>query len=163
MMKIYKSFMWFIAAMLVVMPSCKESEDVNGSGDYDYYLDIQSEVRLNLNDAADEDESGKVNPMVDCLSRTIYRMQKAIREKDDLKGNRNKKASLLSTCDNLYRNYADMNPENKGRPICYVKLLRCPLNPNGTANFNGATTLKYYIFWRDSSDIDGDEDSSSDN
>ena len=70
-MNIYKSFIWLIAVMLVAMPSCKDSEDVNGSDDYYNYLDIQSEVRLNLNDAADEDESGKVNPMVDGLSRTI--------------------------------------------------------------------------------------------
>ena len=162
-MNIYKSFIWLIAVMLVAMPSCKDSEDVNGSDDYYNYLDIQSEVRLNLNDAADEDESGKVNPKVDGLSRTIYRMQKAVRENDYQKGNRNKVAALFSTCDSLYRSYADLNPENKGRPVCYVKLLRCPLNPNGTANFNDAITLKYYIFWRDNIGTDGDEDSSFDN
>ena len=43
--------------LMVALSSCKDSEDVNGSDDYYYYLDIQSAVQLNLNDAADEDAS----------------------------------------------------------------------------------------------------------
>ncbi len=151
-MNTIKKFLLF-AAMLVAISSCKESEDVNTSSDYYYYLDIQTEVRLYLNDAADEDESGIFNPMVDSMSRTIYRMQKAVRENDHQQGNRNKVATILSTCDSLYQDYADVNPEQKGNVVCYVKLLRCPLNPNGTANLNDAIMLKYYIFWRDDSGI----------
>lgn len=149
MMKNYKSFMWLMAAMLVALSSCKDSEDVNGSDDYYYYLDIQPEVQLNLNDAADEDRSGEVSPLVDCLSRTVYRMQKAVRENENLKGNRNKVAVMLSTCDSLYRDYADVNPEQIGNAVCYVRILRCPLYPNGTANLNDAITLKQYTFWRE--------------
>ena len=142
-----------LMATVVIVSSCGDKEDVYDSDDYFYYLDIQSEVRLYLNDAADEDVSGTVNPMIDSMSRTIYRMQKAVREYDHQQGNRNKLATMLSTCDSLYRDYAEVNPEQKGNAVCYVKLLRCPLNPNGTANLNDAITLKYYIFWRDDSGI----------
>ena len=142
-----------LMATVVIVSSCGDKEDVYDSDDYFYYLDIQSEVRLYLNDAADEDESGIFNPMVDSMSRTIYRMQKAVRENDHQQGNRNKVATILSTCDSLYQDYADVNPEQKGNVVCYVKLLRCPLNPNGTANLNDAIMLKYYIFWRDDSGI----------
>ena len=135
--------------LMVALFSCKDNEDVYGSDDYYYYLDIQSEVQLNLNDAADEDRSGEVSPLVDCLSRTVYRMQKAVRENENLKGNRNKVAVILSTCDSLYRDYTDVNPEQIGNAVCYVRILRCPLYPNGTANFKDAITLKKYVFWRE--------------
>ncbi len=146
-----------LMATVVIVSSCGDKEDVYDSDDYFYYLDIQSAVRLYLNDAADEDVSGTVNPMIDSMSRTIYRMQKAVRESDHQQGNRNKVAIMLSTCDSLYREYADVNPEQKGNAVCYVNLLRCPLNPNGTANLNDAISLKYYIFWREDSGIGIDD------
>ena len=139
-------------ALMLVLSSCKDGEDVNGNDDYYFYLDIQTDVRLHLREAADEDDNGVVNPTLDGLSRTIYHMQKAVRKNDQQQGNRNKVAAMLSTCDSLYRDYADVNPENKGNVVCYVKLLRCPLNPNGTANLKDAITLKYYCFWREESD-----------
>ena len=155
-MKKYELLICIMAVVMLIASSCKDSEDVKSGDDYYYYLDIQTEVRLHLSDAADEDESGTVSPVVDRLSRTIYHMQKAVREYDEQQGNRNKVATLLTTCDSLYLSYADMNPENQGKVVCYVKLLRCPLNPNGTANLKDAITLKYYIFWREASGIGGD-------
>ncbi len=146
-MNTIKRFIWLFAIVIFVAPSCKDNEDVDGSS-YNYYLDIQSDVRLHLREAVDEDESGMVNPTLDGLSRTIYHMQKAVREYDQQDGNRNKVATMFATCDSLYRVYADMNPENKGKVVCYVKLLRCSLYPNGTANIKDAITLKNYVFWR---------------
>ena len=105
MMNTIKKYLWLLAIVMLVAPSCGDKEDVAGSDDYSFYLDIQTDVRLHLREAADEAESGMVNPTLDGLSRTV----------------------------------------------CYVKLLRCPLNPNGTANLNDAVTLKYYIFWREES------------
>ena len=150
-MNTIKKYLWLLAIVILVAPSCKDEEGVNGPNDYSFYLDIQTGTRLHLREAADEEESGMVNPTLDGLSRTIYHMQEAVRKSDQQKGNRNKVATMLSTCDSLYRDYADVNPEQKGNVVCYVKLLRCPLNPNGTANLNDAVTLKYYIFWRDES------------
>ena len=148
-MKAIKKLFWLIALVMLVVPSCKDNEDVNGTSEYYYYLDIQTDLRLHLSEAADEEESGTVSPVVDSLSRTIYRMQKAVREYDHPVGeSRNKVATMLTTCDSLYRSYAELNPENIGDVVCYAKLLRCPLNPNGTANLKDAITLKYYIFWR---------------
>jgi hypothetical protein len=148
-MNITKKYMWLMTILMVALFSCKDNEDVYGSDDYYYYLDVQSEVQLNLNDAADEDRSGEVSPLVDCLSRTVYRMQKAVRENENLKGNRNKVAVILSACDSLYRDYTDVNPEQIGNAVCYVRILRCPLYPNGTVNFKDAITLKKYVFWRE--------------
>lgn len=148
-MNITKKYMWLMAILMVALSSCKDSEDVNGSDNYHYYLDIQSAVQLNLNDAADEDASGEVSPLVDCLSRTVYRMQKTVRENEHQKSNRNKVAVMLSTCDSLYRDYAEVNPEQKGNAVCNVWILRCPLYPNGTASLNDAITLKQYTFWRE--------------
>ena len=58
---------------------------------------------------------------------------------------RAKEAALFTTLDSLYRNYAEMNPEQKGRIVCYVKLIRSRMNSDGTVR--DATTLKYYQFW----------------
>ena len=148
LMNAFKMFLLPLVTVVMVA-SCGDKDDVYSSDDYYYHLDIQSEVRLNLNDAADEEESGVINPMVDHLSRTIYHMQKVVRENENQKDNRNKVAALVSTCDSLYRDYADVNPEQKGNIVCNANLLRCPLNPNGTANFKDAITLKHYYFWRE--------------
>ena len=148
-MNTIKRFLWLFAIVIIVAPSCKDNEDVHGSSDYTYYLDIQTDVRLHLREAAQEDESGMVSPTLDNLSRTIYHMQKAVREYDEQDGNnRNKVANMFTTCDSLYRGYAEMNHENKGKVVCLVKLLRCNLYPNGTANIKDARTLKKYVFWR---------------
>ena len=75
-MNTIKKFL-LIAAMLVAMSSCKDSEDVNDTSEYKYYLEIQSQVRLHLSENA-EDENGMVNPLFDRLSRTIYYMKQAV-------------------------------------------------------------------------------------
>ena len=58
-MKTFKKFSWLVAIVMLVASSCKDGEDVLGSGDdYYYYLDIQSEVKLNLSEKT-ENENGK--------------------------------------------------------------------------------------------------------
>lgn len=148
MKKIYKSFVWLIAAIVMAaMPSCEKKEEVYDTSEYKYYLTIQSQVRLHLSDNA-EDEKGMVSPVFDRLSRTIYYMQKAVVDNDSLHGEtRVKEAALFTTLDSLYRNYADMNPENRGNVICFVKLIRSRMNSDGT--IRDAVALKYYQFWLD--------------
>ena len=138
--------LWLIAVVMLVASSCKDSEDVNGTGEYKYYLEIQSEVRLHIADNA-EDESGMaVSPEIDRLSRTIYYMQQAVLNNESTQGeNLAKEAALITVCDSLYRNYADMNPANKGNVICFVKLIRSRMYSDGT--IKDAMTLKYYQFW----------------
>lgn len=147
-MKKYQYFLWLIAIVMVLLPSCKEDEEIYDTGEYEYYLEIQSEVRLHLADNA-EDESGMaVSPEMDRLSRTIFYMQQAVNENNSMQGKtRTREAALLTVCDSLYRSYADMNPANKGNVICYVKLIRSRMKSDGTVK--DATTLKYYQFWRE--------------
>jgi len=159
MMKNYKSFMWLMATMLVVMSSCKDSEDVNGSDDYYYYLDIQSEVTLNLKEA-DESQGTMSNSDYDLLSKTVMFMQQAVQKNNSLEGdNRAREAAMITTCDSLYRNYADMNPTSKGFLICYVKLIRCSLYPNGT--IKKMLPIKYYNFWYEMPEGYGNDDGGS--
>ena len=143
-MNTIKKFIWLIAIVMVFMSSCQDKDDVYDTGDYKYYLTIQTvntQVRLSMTDDA-EDE----NPAYDRLSRTIYHMKQAVVESDSLQGEmRAKEAALFTTLDSLYRNYAEMNPEQKGRIVCYVKLIRSRMNSDGTVR--DATTLKYYQFW----------------
>ena len=124
-MKTIKVFIWLIAVLLVALFSCKDSEEVYDTGDYKYYLTIQSQVRLHLADNA-EDESGMaVSPEIDRLSRTIFYMQQSVVNNDSVQGETlAKEAALIAVCDSLYQIYADMNPANKGNVIFFVKLTR---------------------------------------
>ena len=155
---------WLIAVAIFIAPSCKDNEEVYGSDDYYYYLDIETELRLHLSENA-EDEKGKATSTeLDRLSRTVYYMRKAVTEYKSMKGNdRVKEAALLTTLDSLYRNYADMNPAAKRYLVCYVKLIRCSLYPNGT--IKDAQAIKYYSFWWEDpygGTNSGSDDSSSD-
>ena len=157
MKKIYKSFVWLIAAIVMAaMPSCGDKEDVAGSSDYYYYLDIQSEVRLNLKEE-DESQGTMSNKDYDLLSKTVMFMQKAVQQNNSLQGdNRTREAAMITTCDSLYRNYADKNPTSKGFLICYVKLIRCTLYPNGT--IKDMMPIKYYNFWYEMPEGYGNDD-----
>ena len=94
-MKNYKSLAWLIIIVMVALSSCKDSEDVNGSDDYYYYLDIQSEVTLNLKEA-DESQGTMSNSDYDLLSKTVLFMREAIQQNNSLKGNnREREAAMM--------------------------------------------------------------------
>ncbi|MBR5684653.1 MAG: hypothetical protein IKX18_00690 [Muribaculaceae bacterium] len=156
----FKNILWLVALVILFLPSCKDGEDVNGGEDYYYYLNIQSEVRLSFKEE-DEEQGTMTNSKYDLLSRTILFMQKAVQDNNSsMKGdNLAKEAAMITTCDSLYRNYADLNPASKGFLICYVKLIRCSLYPNGT--IKNALPIKYYNFWYEMPEGWGDDDGSS--
>ena len=145
-MKTLNKAFWLVTLVVLVLFSCKDNEEVYDTGEYKYYLEIQSEVRLHLSDNAEDEEGMAVSPEMDRLSRTIYSMQMAVADNESQPGETKvKEAALLMKCDSLYWNYADMNPENKGKIICYVKLIRSRMKSDGTVM--DAVTLKYYHFW----------------
>lgn len=147
-MKTFTRVLWLAAALMFIASSCKDSDDVYGSGNYYYYLDIETEVRLQLseNNVDENGEPQSTDSEYDRLSRTVRFMRDAVNENRSMKGDdRVKEASLLTTLDSLYRNYADMNPEKKRYLVCYIKLIRCSLYPNGTVKDSKA--IKYYSFW----------------
>ena len=160
-MNAIKNFIWLVAILMVAMSSCKDKEEVYDTGEYKYYLEIQTEVRLHFSDNAEDEKGMAVSPEIDRLSRTIYYMQQAVVDNESLQGDyRSKEAALITVCDSLYRNYADMNPANKGNIICFVKLIRSHMKSDGIAK--DAETLKYYQFWYEKSGNGGGGNSGSD-
>ena len=159
-MKTNKKYMWLIAVVVLMASSCKDSEDVNGSDDYYYYLDIQSEVRLNLKEV-DESQGTMSNSDYDLLSKTVLFMLKAVQDnKSQYSDNRTKEAAIITACDSLYRNYSEKNPARKGFLVCYVKLVRCTLFPQGT--IKDMLPIKYYSFWYEyPENIENDDGGSS--
>ena len=148
-----------LMATVVIVSSCGDKEDVYDSDDYFYYLDIESEVRLNYKEA-DESQGTMTDSDYDLLSRTVMHMQQAVQQNNSLEGdNRAREAAMITTCDSLYRNYADMNPTSKGFLICYVKLIRCSLYPNGT--IKKMLPIKYYNFWYEMPEGYGNDDGGS--
>ena len=157
-MKKYPYFLWLIAIVMVLVPACKDSEEDELIGDYKYYLNIQSQVALNLNEEDEEQGTMSSNSKVDLMSKTIFFMKKAVVDNDSQQGGstKAKEATLLTVCDSLYHNYAVVNPENKGHIVCYVKLIRTRLDSDGTAK--DPVTLKYYKFWTENDDNGNDND-----
>lgn len=162
MMKRYNLFLFIFAFLMVMgmLTSCGDKEDTTGNSDYYYYLDIETEVRLNLKER-DESQGTMSNSDYDLLSRTVMHMLQAVRDNNSLQGdNQEREAAIISTCDSVYRNYADKNPTSKGAIICYVKLIRCSLYPDGS--IKDMLPIKYYRFWYEGPEgYDNDEDDSS--
>ena len=153
------SLLFLIVILMMMGTSCKDNEDVY-NGEYTYYLSIQSEVMLHLTDDDDAASGMNSESTADRLSSTIYFMKQAVSENETMQGNeREREAALLTTCDSLYRNYAETNPENKGHVVCFVKLIRCKRN-NGTVT--DAVTMKYYQFWKEIYEGDGNGSGGSD-
>ena len=145
-MNTIKNLIWLFTIMMFLASSCKDSEDVSGSGDYYYYLDIESEVRLTLTEKAEDQQQQSTQTEYERLSKTVYNMKKAVNENRSMKGDdRVKQAALLTTLDSLYWDYTETNPANRRFLVCYVKLVRCSLYPNGT--IKKAEPIKYYSFW----------------
>ena len=145
LMTTFKMFLLLLVTVVTVA-SCSDKEEVYDTDEFKYYLEIQTEVRLHLSDNAEDEEGMAVNPEMDRISRTIYYMQQAVVDNESKQGETKvKEAALLMKCDSLYRNYTDMNPDNKGKAICFVKLNRYRMKTDGT--IKDAVTLKYYQFW----------------
>lgn len=158
MRNLMTKFKMFLSLLVTVVmaSSCGDKDEVNGNDGYFYYLDIESEVRLNYKEA-DESQGTMTDSDYDLLSRTVMHMQQAVQQNNSMKGdNRAKEATMITTCDSLYRNYADMNPSNKGFLICYIKLIRCSLYPDGT--IKDMQPIKYYNFWYEMPEGYGNDD-----
>jgi len=156
---VHKTYLLLLLISLVMVTSCGDKEEVTDSSDYYYYLDIQSEVRLNFKEA-DEEQGTMSEKDYDLLSKTVMFMRQAVQQNNTIKGdNRVKEAAMITTCDSLYRNYADMNPTSKGFLICFVKLIRCTLYSDGT--IKNMMPIKYYHFWYEMPEGYGDVDGSS--
>ena len=155
-MNTIKKLMWLVAIAMLVTPSCKDNEN-EPDGQIKYYLIIQSQVNLNLNEEDEEQGTMSSDSRVDLMSRTIFFMKQAVVNNELMQGkNSMKEAALFTTLDSLYRNYADMNPENRGQAVCFVKLIRSRINSDGT--IRDAVSLKYYQFWMERPDYGGDDD-----
>lgn len=160
-MKTFNKLFWFIAIVVFVASSCKDSKEDELIGDYKYYLTIESQKILNLKDVDDEQGTMVGDSRVDLMSRTIAKMQQAVIDNESIQGDAKiKEASLLTVCDSLYRTYADMNPENKGIIVCFVKLIRSRLDTDGTVK--DPVTMKYYRFWMERDDFGGGDSGGSD-
>ena len=157
MMKNFQLFLWLIAIAMLVLPSCKDNEDSNDTADYKYYLIIQSQVSLNLNDEDEAQGTMSSDSRVTLMSRTIFYMKQALVKNESMQGDfRTNEANLFTTLDSLYRIYAETNPVNRGQVVCFVKLIRSHINSDGT--IRDAVSLKYYQFWmEEKSDYGGDD------
>ena len=160
-MNTINTLFWLIAIVVFVASSCKDSEEEELIGNYKYYLTIESQKILNLKDVDDEQGTMVGDSRVDLMSRTIAKMQQAVIDNESIQGDAKiKEASLLTVCDSLYRNYADVNPENKGNIVCFVKLIRSRLDTDGTVK--DPVTMKYYRFWMERDDFGGGDSGGSD-
>ena len=144
MMKNYNCLLWLLVAMLMMAMSCGNKEDEPGSA-FDYYMTIQSQVDLNLNEEEDESQGTMSNGKYDILSKTIVSMKKALASATSEHNSRQvNDAAVMRVCDSIYNDYATAYAEQRGNTICFVKIIRSKM-VNGQAQ--DSYTLRTYHFW----------------
>jgi hypothetical protein len=107
-----------LAGMLLAACSSDEPDYMVG-----YYMDINSQVRLSLADA-DENQGTTPDMVVDVLSNTVRRMRQALRDaypQDTRSGN---DAAVLTAVDNIYRDYKLSYASKEGNTVCVINLYR---------------------------------------
>ena len=140
-MRNYKSIMWIVAAVMLMMAgSCGDEEDV---GVDDYYMRIQSQVPLTISE--DVDQGTMTEAQHEVLSKTISRMKAALTTAHSEKNSRQANdAAVLRVCDSIYNDYATAYAESKGNTVCIVTVIRTQV-VDGVAQ--DAHNLKTYNFW----------------
>ncbi len=145
-MNSFKVSLCLLALLMLGVTACNDSNDEDLQGQLKYYLLIQSQVSLNLDDD-DESQGTMAGSQADVMSTTISRMKQAIVEAENQHNGANKDAAIISTCDNIYKEYEDYashHDQDKGQTICFVKIMRSKVI-NGVTH--DGTALKSYYFY----------------
>jgi hypothetical protein len=135
----------FMTCMLVTSTSCGNDEPEYLIG---YYLNIQSQVNLNLSDY-DESQGTSASMSSSVLSTTIVNMRKALEATyptATLKGN---DSAVLTALDNIYRNYKIAYSGVEGHTVCIVKLYRTHLDGEVIVDSKCLTTYHFGIIPED--------------
>ena len=142
-MRSHTHIMWLMVAMMVVaLASCDKSDEENYVDGY--YMTIQSQVSLNLDDD-DESQGTMSDNQYDIMSKTIVNMRKALAGATSLQNSRQANdAAAIRACDSIYNDYVKSYVKDKGKIVCFVKIIRSKL-VDGVAI--DSYSLKTYHFW----------------
>lgn len=142
MRKINTTIWAFLSVMIVLFSSCVSEEP---EGVDSYYLDIQSQVPLNLHESDNNQGTMSDDGKNDVLSNTILKMKQAVMDATSEKNTRKANdAAVISVCDSIYNAYVKAYGKMERLIVCYVKL--CRLNSvDGVQRSN--QSLKSYQFW----------------
>ncbi|MBQ6080749.1 MAG: hypothetical protein IJK93_10800 [Muribaculaceae bacterium] len=136
---------WLIAALMACMLatsfSCGNDEPDLLVG---YYLNIQSQVNLNLSDY-DESQGTSATTSSSVLSTTIVRMRKALEETYPIATYQGNDSGVLAACDSIYRNYKLAYSHLERNTVCVVKLYRTRLDGEAIVSSRCMTTYLFGI------------------
>ncbi len=143
MRKINTTIWALLSVMIVLFSSCVSEEP---EGDYSYYLDIQSQVPLNLHESQDNNQGTMPdNGKEDVLSKTVLKMKNAVKDVTSGDNTRQAKdAAVIRVCDSIYSAYVKAYGKMERIIVCHVKLNRM----NSVDGQQRSTrSLKSYEFW----------------
>ena len=143
MRKINTTIWALLSVMIVLFSSCVSEEP---EGDYSYYLDIQSQVPLNLHESQDNNQGTMPdNGKEDVLSKTVLKMKQAVKDVTSGDNTRQAKdAAVIRVCDSIYSAYVRAYGKMERIIVCHVKLNRM----NSVDGVQRSTrSLKSYEFW----------------
>ena len=92
-----------------------------------YYLEINSEVRLNLSDD-DESQGTSASPVQDVLSATIVNMRTALHDTYPVNDYHGDDAGVIAALDKIYYDYKAMYGATEKNTICIVKINRASMD-----------------------------------
>lgn len=147
--KLLPASRWLLAAlmacMLVTSTSCGNDEPDYLIG---YYLNIQSQVNLNLSDY-DESQGTSASMSSSVLSTTIVNMRKALEATYPTATLQGNDSAVLTALDNIYRNYKIAYSGVEGHTVCIVKLYRTHLDGEVIVDSRCLTTYHFGIIPED--------------
>ena len=142
-----KLFRILIIITMTVVPllvaSCGSDEP---EGVESYYLDIQSQVALNLHDDDDNNQGTMSDDgKNDVLSHTVLLMKQSLQKVTSEKNSRQANdAAVIRVCDSIYNAYVKAYGNMERIIVCQVKVYRTK-TVNGVQQYNHA--LKTYHLW----------------
>ncbi len=132
----------FMACVLVTSTSCG-----NDDSDYlvGYYLNIQSQVNLNLSDYDETQGTTSASTSTSVLSTTIVNMRKALEATYPTATIHGNDSGVLSALDDIYRSYKTAYSNYEGHTVCTVRLYRTALDGDVIVNSQCMTTYHFGI------------------
>ena len=128
-----------LISSLPLLSSCSDDEPDYLVG---YYLTIDSQITLKLNDVEDEQATAADNS-VDIISYTVRRMRAALQEAYPASTHQGNDVAVLTSLNDIYRAYKLAYSDFEGYTVCVLTLYRAKMDGDIVVGSQPITTYHF--------------------
>ena len=128
-----------LISSLPLLSSCSDDEPDYLVG---YYLTIDSQITLKLNDVEDEQATAPDNS-VDIISYTVRRMRAALQEAYPAYTHQGNDVAVLTSLNDIYRTYKVAYSDFEGYTVCVLTLYRAKMDGDIVVGSRPITTYHF--------------------